>query len=152
MAKIVVGVDGSTGARQALAWAAAEALLRGASLHVVHGWMVPLIDAMPEPWVLGSPQIGPSDEEVYAHLAARAKGVLDDALDQVRAEHPELEIDGELCEARPAETLIASAGDADLLVVGSRGRGGFKGLLLGSVSVQCVHHAPCPVVVVPRSD
>jgi nucleotide-binding universal stress UspA family protein len=152
MAKIVVGIDGSPGAKKALAWAATEARLRGASLHVVHAWMVPLIDAIPEPWVLGSPQVGPSDEEVYAHLAAAAKAVLDEALDEVRAEHRGLELDGELSEARAAAALIAAAGGADLLVVGSRGRGGFKGLLLGSVSAQCVHHAPCPVVVVPGSD
>ena len=108
MAKIIVGVDGSVGARRALSWAAAE-----------------------------------------AHLAAGARGVLDDALDEVKAVHADIEIAGELTEARAASALIAAAGDADLLVVGSRGRGGFSGLLLGSVSTQCVHHAPCPVVVIP---
>jgi nucleotide-binding universal stress UspA family protein len=152
MGTVVAGVDGSPGARKALAWAVDEARLRGCSLRVVHAWMVPLIDAMPEPWAIGSPPIGPSDDEVYEHLVAGAKGVLDEALDEANRWAPELEIEGELVEARAAGALIAAAGDAELLVVGSRGRGGFGGLLLGSVSAQCVHHASCPVVVVPRDS
>jgi nucleotide-binding universal stress UspA family protein len=149
MGTVVIGVDGSPGARRALAWAVDEARLRGCSLRVVHAWMVPLIDAMPEPWAIGSPPIGPSDDEVYEHLRAGAKGVLDGALGEAKGWAPELEIEGELVEARAAGALIAAARDADLLVVGSRGRGGFGGLLLGSVSAQCVHHASRPVVVVP---
>lgn len=149
MTRIVVGTDGSPGARQAVHWALGEARVRNASLHIVHAWMVPLIDAMPQPWLIGTPVVGPSDEEVYEHLVAAARSVLDAAVDEARAEGPDLEIVGELVEARPAEALIAAARDADLLVVGSRGRGGFAGLLLGSVSAQCAHHAPCPVVVVP---
>jgi nucleotide-binding universal stress UspA family protein len=152
MGTVVVGVDGSPGARKALAWAVDEARLRRCSLRVVHAWMVPLIDAMPEPWAIGSPAIGPSDDEVYEHLVAVAKGVLDEALEEAKGWAPELEIEGELVEARAAGALIAAAGDAELLVVGSRGRGGFGGLLLGSVSAQCVHHASCPVVVVPRGE
>jgi nucleotide-binding universal stress UspA family protein len=151
MAKIVVGVDGSAGAAQALEWAVAEAALRKAALHVVHAWMVPLIDVIPEPWVIGAPHVGPSDQEVYEHLAAAARKVLDGSLERARALEPGLEIVGELTEMRAAPALIAAAGDAELLVVGSRGRGGFSGLLLGSVSAQCVHHSPCPVVVVPNS-
>jgi nucleotide-binding universal stress UspA family protein len=150
MAEIVVGVDGSPGAAGALEWAVAEAGLRSAALHVVHAWMVPLIDAIPDAWLIGSPTVGPTDEEVYEHLAAAARKVLDEALDQARALDPKLEIVGELTEMRAASALIATAEDAELLVVGSRGRGGFTGLLLGSVSAQCVHHALCPVVVVPR--
>ena len=149
MAKIVVGVDGSPGAAQALEWAVAEAALRKAALHVVHAWMVPLIEAIPDAWVIGSPSVEPTDEEVYKHLAASSRKVLDQALDQARALEPELELVGELMEMRAAAALIAAAEDAELLVVGSRGRGGFTGLLLGSVSAQCVHHAPCPVVIVP---
>ena len=149
MGKIVLGVDGSPGAAQALEWAVAEAGFRKAALHVVHAWMVPLIDAMPEAWAIGAPTIGPTDEEVYEHLAAAARKVLDEALDRAGALDPQLEIVGELAEMRAAPALIAAAEDAELLVVGSRGRGGFSGLLLGSVSAQCVHHAPCPVVVVP---
>ena len=147
MAKIVVGVDGSVGAAQALEWAVGEAGLRKAALHVVHAWMVPLIEAIPDAWVIESPTTEPTDEEVYEHLAAASRKVLDQALDQARALEPQLELVGELVEKRAAPALIAAAEDAELLVVGSRGRGGFTGLLLGSVSAQCVHHAPCPVVV-----
>ena len=136
MAKVVVGVDGSAGAAQALEWAVTEAGLRKASLHIVHAWMVPLVDAIPDAWVIGAPTIGPSDEEVHEHLDAAARKVLDEALDRARALEPELEIVGELIEMRAVPALIAAAGDAELLVVGSRGRGGFKGLLLGSVSAQ----------------
>jgi nucleotide-binding universal stress UspA family protein len=147
-AKILVGVDGSAGGLRALRWAATEARVRGASLHVVHAWMVPLIDAIPEPWAIGTPAVG-SEDKVYEHLAAAARSVLDTALEEARTAEPDLELVGELVESRAAPALLAAARDADLLVVGSRGRGGFKGLLLGSVSAQCVHHAPCPAVVVP---
>lgn len=149
MSKIVVGVDGSPGGAKSLSWAVGEARVRDSDLQVIHAWMVPLIDALPEPWAIGTPPIGPADEEVYAHLAAAAGRVLDDSLAAAKAEGAGVEVDGELVEAHAAAALIAAAHDADLLVVGSRGRGGFKGLLLGSVSAQCVHHAPCPVVVVP---
>jgi nucleotide-binding universal stress UspA family protein len=88
MRTVVAGVDGSPGARKALAWAVDEARLRGCSLRVVHAWIVPLIDAMPEPWAIGSPPIGPSDHEVYEHLVAGAKGVLDEALDEATASAP----------------------------------------------------------------
>ena len=149
MAEIVVGVDGSPGSLEALRWAATEARLREASLRLVHAWMVPLLEAMPEPWVLGAPAASPSEEEVYTHLQAGAGAVLDAALAAAREQEPGLPVEGSLVEARPARALIDAAREADLLVVGSRGRGGFAGLLLGSASAQCVHHAPCPVVVVP---
>ena len=150
MAKVVVGVDGSPGAARALEWAVSEAGLRKARLHVVHAWMVPLIEAIPDAWVIGSPVVEPTDEEVYEHLAAASSKVLGAAVDQAKALEPGLELVGELVEMRAAPALIAAAEDAELLVVGSRGRGGFTGLLLGSVSAQCVHHAPCPVVIVPN--
>jgi len=149
MALIVVGVDGSLGSLKALNWALAEARLREASLRLVHAWMVPLIDAIPEPWAVGTPVIGPTDDEVFEHLEAAARNVLSTSVDHARSTEPDLDIQGELVEGRAAGVLVDAAGDADLLVVGSRGRGGFAGLLLGSVSAQCVQHAPCPVVVVP---
>jgi nucleotide-binding universal stress UspA family protein len=149
MGTIVVGVDGSPGSLEALRWALAEARFRGADVHVVHAWMVPLLDAVPEPWALGTPPLRPSEDEVHEHLEAAAKKVLDASEAEARSVAPGVQCQAELAEARPATALLAAAEDADLLVVGSRGRGGFAGLLLGSVSAQCVHHAPCPVVVVP---
>jgi nucleotide-binding universal stress UspA family protein len=150
MGKVVVGVDASPGSLRALEWALEEARLRRASLCVVHAWMLPLIEALPEPWVVGSPSVGPSDDEVRNHVEAAARDVLSASVDRARSAAPELEIAGELVEGRAAVALLDAARDADLLVVGSRGRGGFAGLLLGSVSGQCVHHARCPVVVVPE--
>lgn len=149
MAKIVIGTDGSPGARRALRWALGEARLRGAKLCVVHAWMVPLIDALPEPWVLGLTPPGPSAEEVHDHLRGEAGRQLEAWVAEAREEEPTVEIEGELVEGRAARALIEAAHDADLLVVGSRGRGGFGGLLLGSVSHQCAQHAPCPLVIVP---
>lgn len=149
MAGIVVGTDGSPSAQRAVRWALGEARLRGAPLTLVHAWLAPLMAALPEPWAIGSPTFGPSDEQVYEGLRSAARSVLDAAVAEARRLEPGLDVRGELVEARPAEALLEAAGDADLLVVGSRGHGGFAGLLLGSVSSQCAHHAPCPVVVVP---
>jgi nucleotide-binding universal stress UspA family protein len=112
--------------------------------------MVPLIDALPEPWAVGAPSLGPSDAEVHDHLEAAARNLLDACVDEARSADPDVDVQGELVEGRPAGALLEAARSADLLVVGSRGRGGFAGLLLGSISAQCVHHAPCPVVVVPH--
>jgi nucleotide-binding universal stress UspA family protein len=151
MGKVVVGVDGSPGGLKALHWALGETRVRGCPLFVVHAWTVPLIDALPEPWAIVTPPLGPSNDELRDHLETAARHVLDASVDKARAAEPDLEIHGELAEDRPAAALLSAARDADLLVVGSRGRGGFAGLLLGSVSAQCVHHAPCPVVVVPAN-
>ena len=140
MERIVVGVDGSEGAQRALRWALDEARLRGASIDVVHTWHYPNS--------VGSP---------YAPLATTSFVFEDDArviLDRVvDAEHTMgLEVNRILACGPAASTLLEAAKGADLLVVGSRGRGGFTGLLLGSVSQQVLHHAPCPVVVIPEPD
>lgn len=138
--RIVVGVDESPGARFALRWARLEAALRGATLDIVHAYEYPVALAIPSAPLL-------SREE----LEKSARHELDAVL---RAEGVE-EGDGT---ARPmvvhgsaSRVLLEAAKGADLLVIGSRGRGGFAGLLLGSVSQQCVHHASCPVVVVRSS-
>jgi nucleotide-binding universal stress UspA family protein len=151
MAVIVVGTDGSPSAQRAVSWALGEARIRGAELRLVHAWMVPLLDAIPEPWAIGvRPLDSGSEQRVHDKLRAEAAAFLEATVGEARRSEPTLEIEGELVEARPAHALLEAARSADLLVVGSRGGGGFAGLRLGSVSSQCVHHAPCPVVVVPE--
>jgi nucleotide-binding universal stress UspA family protein len=148
MGSIVVGTDGSAGAHRAVGWALEEARLRGVELVVVHAWTVPLLDALPEPWVLATP-VGHTDDRLHDRLAESARAILDAAVAAAKETEPGVDVRGELVEGRPAAALLEAARSADLLVVGSRGHGGFGGLRLGSVSAQCVHHAPCPVAVVP---
>jgi nucleotide-binding universal stress UspA family protein len=134
MRTIVVGVDGSDHARRALRWAIDEAKLRGATLHLVHSWR------FPPPVPLPDGGLAPADIEGVA------QAVLDDASALV----PDgVAIRREIAADHPAHSLVRASEGADLLVVGARGLGGFKGLLLGSVSEQVVHHARCPVVIVP---
>ena len=167
MDRIVVGVDGSAHARTALAWAAAEARLRRAVLQVVHAYharelVAPLYfpsqDALPGTAVAAGGE--PAEQDLTATLQDRAEfeeavrsgaerllegllGELDEPLDGVQVQRTVVE------DRHPAEALVELSADADLLVVGSRGRGGFSEMLLGSVSHAAVLHAVCPVVVVP---
>ena len=85
---------------------------------------------------------------VSAEGQRRAERTLREAVERVRSAHPSAEVETTVVEGPPARVLVDMSADADLLVVGSRGLGGFSGLLLGSVSQQCVHHAHCPVTVV----
>ena len=139
--KVVVGVDGSPGSRKALRWAAAEATARGDDLELVHVWEAPQAYA---PLGLGA---YPLDPEPIQEVA---RGLLEGLVAEARDLAPDVDVRGELVEGAPAQALLDHARTADLLVVGSRGIGGFKSLLLGSVSQQVVHHAPCPVVIVPE--
>lgn len=166
MAGIVVGVDDSPGARKALEWSVGEAKLRGAPLRVVHvhkpaeELTAPLY--FPSQHAMPSMPTGPAGEPSQEDLAGvmRAQGVLREA---ARARADELlealltdvdtagaEVHPTVVEERhPADALVELSNDADLLVVGTRGRGGFRELMLGSVSHACVLHASCPVVVIP---
>jgi nucleotide-binding universal stress UspA family protein len=138
MSRIVVGVDGSAGSQRALRWALEEARLRNASVHVVHAWHAPYV--MPSP-------MAPVVTYEYDPIQRTAEDVLAGA---VRAEDTRgLDVHEVLVCDSAAPALLDAAKGADLLVVGSRGRGGFAGLLLGSVSQSVAQHAPCPVVVVP---
>lgn len=134
--RIVVGVDGSVDARRAVDWAIEEARLRGWTLELVHGIDVGVAAASP----YGS-------GVVLEQLQDAGRQLLDDEVARVRALG--VEVTGSFDIGSAAYALIEASRDAGLLVVGTRGHGGFHGLLLGSVSTACVHHAHCPVVVVP---
>jgi nucleotide-binding universal stress UspA family protein len=168
MGGIVVGVDDSAGARKALAWAVTEAKLRRAALRVVHVHKpeestAPLY--FPSQHALPAAATGSAGEPSAADLAsvltarqvlreaahAHAENLMDELLGEV--EVAEVDVQPTVVQERhPADVLVELAADADLLVVGSRGRGGFRGLVLGSVTHALVLHATCPVVVVPSHD
>jgi nucleotide-binding universal stress UspA family protein len=141
METIVVGVDGSEGARIALVEAANEAKLRGARLRIVCAWNV-------SPTVYGGGFVG-LDQTTVDGFREGANTIVSEAVAEVERVQPGLNCAGEAVDGRPAQVLLDEAQDATLIVVGSRGRGGFASLLLGSVSQQVVHHARCPVLVVP---
>ncbi len=140
--RVIVGVDGSETARKAVRWAAREAKLRRMKLELVSAWEIPIYSYASR---YGFPAIS---EEMMKSLTARAEGHLAEALDEARAEAREVQIETIAAEGQPAKVLVEVAKGADLLVVGSRGLGGFRELLLGSVSQQCAQHAACPVVIV----
>jgi nucleotide-binding universal stress UspA family protein len=161
--RVVVGVDGSPESRKALLWAAQDARRRGAELRVVHVHE-PRLGYNPYEVSYASTSSPRNVERLaleerrwreHQRLAARqeAESVLDDLLEDLPAELRDVPIDRVVREGpRPARLLLDSARTADVLVVGSRGRGGFTGLLLGSVSAQCAQHASCPVVIVHAAD
>ena len=150
MPKIIVGVDGSEGATEALRWALGEARLRRAKLLVVHAWTVPLVLSVPSDETFGVPEPAASMQQVRAALHKEVDNVLEAVLEGIDAD--EVEVEGQVVEGKAVRVLIEAANGADLLVVGNRGLGGFTGLLLGSVSQQCAHHTPCPVVIVPSGE
>jgi nucleotide-binding universal stress UspA family protein len=136
---IVVGVDGSKCSHSALRFALEEARIRKAKLRVVVVWHVPLA-AYGAGWAPPPPHLTEDSE-------AAAKEVLDEAL-HLAKEGDGVEIEPLVLEGQPADVLVEASAEAEMLVVGSRGRGGFRELLLGSVSQQCAHHARCPVTIV----
>jgi nucleotide-binding universal stress UspA family protein len=140
--RFVVGIDGSDESRSALRWAVNEAALWDAELDVVHAWDLP--------FVIVPPPISVSYQRDVETLAEAAKSLLDTevaaAIDRSSTVTQRLE--KIVVADSAARALLDTAKGADLLAVGTRGRGGFTGLLLGSVSNQCVHHASCPVAVV----
>jgi nucleotide-binding universal stress UspA family protein len=153
LARVVVGVDGSSGSRKALAFALEEARLRGATLHVVHAWRTPLALTLPEPSIAGYSPLSVEDvDRLATELHEKAVGLIEGEVEEVAGDDPGLDVRQDVFESDAAEALIEAARGADLLVVGSRGHGGFKGLLLGSVGQKAASHAPCPVVVVPDAS
>lgn len=139
MSKVVVGVDGSEASRAAVRWAAAEAALRGVPLVAVEAWeFSPLIFAADVPVAL---------DELRSTVEEHLSGVVRDEVGEPGPETVE-----RVVEEAPVPALLGQVAAGDLLVVGSRGRGGFTGLLLGSVSQQVAQHAPCPVAIVNAPD
>jgi len=135
---IVVGVDGSDRSSGALRWAAHESRLRGAALHVVHAWQMPALS-----YAAYVPANAYDGSEVAASsLDAQLGAVLGNPTDMV--------VVPKVTEGPAAQAILEAAKGAELVVVGSRGLGGFRGLLLGSVSTQVAHHATCPVVIVHK--
>jgi nucleotide-binding universal stress UspA family protein len=133
--RIVVGVDGSSSSKAALRWAIRQAKLTGGSVDAVTVWRLPSTygwapapDGMPD-------------------LEAAAKRTLIMALAEVSGLEPGVPVRPVVTEGDTARALLHAADGAELLAVGSRGHGGLASTLLGSVSVHCVLHAPCPVLV-----
>jgi nucleotide-binding universal stress UspA family protein len=140
MKKYVVGVDGSPGSRAALLWSVEQAKESGAEITVVFAFSFDLA------WI----DVGSDYQGAWIHNATeKAHQELHRIIAETLPDPPPVTVHGLVVEGEPAAVLVEIARHADLLVVGTRGRGGFAGLLLGSVSQRCAEHAPCPVVVVP---
>jgi nucleotide-binding universal stress UspA family protein len=132
---ILVGVDGSDFSKAALTWAAAQARLTGSPLQVVISWTFPANLG----YIGGLPDID---------FGGDAKSTLEETVHEVLGDHAGLEVHGEVVEGHAALVLTELSEHASLVVVGTRGHGGFVGLVIGSVSEYVVAHAHCPVVVV----
>ena len=144
MPGIVVGIDGSAHSRRALEWAMREAAIRRVPLTVitVHEIAVGY-------W--GSDVAYPEDRAVAEHARQAAQVEVDKVLDQLGESRPE-SVKVQSVSGTPTEELLRASWDADMVVVGSRGAGGFTYLLMGSVSSRVAHRAHCPVVVIPSED
>ena len=143
MPGIVVGVDGSKHSQRSLEWAMKEAVLRQTPLTVLAVHPVAI-----SAWTQ-APITFPQDEAAGERTRAAAQEGADKAAAELGERAPSVTVQSVIGSA--ADELIKAGADADLLVVGARGAGGFARLLLGSVSAQVAHHAPCPVVVVPAN-
>jgi len=137
--RLVVGIDGSPEADAALRFAHAEAKLRGLELHIVCAWEPATASYVGEAFA--------ATPDAFLGAEQHADDVLQTALAQLPAS--DVQVEAIAIEGRPATVLLDRAADAELLVLGSRGRGTTKRLLLGSVSTHVAHHTPCPLVIVP---
>lgn len=141
---IVVGVDGSRSSNDAIRWAVDEARLRKTRVEAVYAWQSPLVMGL---------QYIPPDLIDPEELDRHAREIVEAAVLEAGGTPAGSEIESRAVEGPPVGVLIEASRNAELLVLGSRGHGGFHGLLLGSVGQQCVQHAVCPVVIVrPERD
>jgi nucleotide-binding universal stress UspA family protein len=139
--RVLVGVDGSEGSLGALRWAARYSLTHDRPLVPIVAWEPSALSTIP---VVGVTQ--PADE-VEAQLSA---GLADTLADEDLGAPSGQDVRPVVVQAHAASALLDTAGPDDVIVVGSRGRGGFRGLVLGSTSQHVAQHAPCPVVIVPE--
>ena len=142
----MVGVDGSDASHDALRWAAEEAQLRSTALVALHAWSFVPAQPIGDPGMLAVPA-GDLAGQLNAENDAAQIG-LDQAVEDALGGGSDVELERRLVEGDAGEALVAASKDAELVVVGSHGRSGFKAALLGSVSRHVVDHAACPVVVV----
>ena len=133
--RIVVGVDGFESSKAALRWAIHQAKLTGAVVEAITAWQVPV----------GTGWVPTTDLPDYQSDAA---AVLGEAMTEMCAVDPNVQVCPRVVEGRAGQVLAEAAKGADLLVVGSPGHGGLAEALLGSVGQYCVHHAPCPVLII----
>ena len=147
---IVVGVDGSEASRAALGWAAEEAGLRSVPLVLVHVWSFVPPQPIGDPGLFAVP-VGDLPGQLDAERGAAA-GALEGAASEALAAAPGIEVEERLVEGDAGDALVSESESAQLLVVGSHGRTGFRAALLGSVSQHVASHAACPVVVVRTSS
>ncbi len=143
MPGIVVGVDGSRHAERALEWAMKEAAMRHVPVTVV------AVHQVPVGW-MGHGVPWPKDAELVDSTRAAAQELTDKVLAGLTGMRPQVKV--EAANGLPAEVLLNVSADAEMIVLGSRGSGGFARLRLGSVTYQVSHHAHCPVVIVPHDD
>jgi nucleotide-binding universal stress UspA family protein len=152
--RILVGVDGSAGSREALRWAIDEAATRGMAVQAVAVWKNPYdAEEMELLWSDFGPRRAQGMADVEDNRAvARATRRLAATIAEVVGQGPSVDIETVVVDGDPADTLCRLSARADLLVVGTCRHVGLVGLLLGSVSAKCAHHARCPLVIVPAED
>lgn len=141
---VVVGVDGSDISREALAYAFREADARGATLRAVHSWA----DAQIQTSLVGLAAV----QSQLDAMSAQERKILDDELAPYREKYPNVQVEEVVERDRPIQVLKENSEAAQLLVLGSHGRGGFRGMLLGSTSRALLQYAPCPMMVVRPSS
>ena len=139
--RVVVGVDGSDSGAAAVAFAFEEASLRGVALTAIHTWELPFVEV---PLLAGPDRV----ESLYGESESSEGRLIAEALSGWQERYPDVSVRRKLLRGTAAQALIEASPGAELLVVGSRGRGGFRSLLLGSVSHAVLHHALSPVAVV----
>ena len=132
---VVVGIDGSEASVRALDWAITQAQQRGAVLDIVTAWMFPMA-------------LGYAFTTTVNEVRNKARSLVDEAISYVTEVAPDVVVRGETIEQSPGPALVKASKEADLLVVGSRGMGGFEELLVGSIARYCARHATCSVVLV----